>query len=99
MRHSVNTSNFSSGVLFETQTLARISPTGRDLEFLVHVDQDRGAGSWTNDAGRVSGPIRSFIRRCSPFRPTSFITAQSQRMDSAFIVRRYKCSDSILSNF
>jgi len=31
----------SLGVVFETKTLACIPITGRDLELLIHVDQDR----------------------------------------------------------
>jgi len=87
------------GVMVENKTLARLHSTGRDLEFLFYVDQDRGAGSGSDHAGRLPRALRAVLRRRCHFYPARSIVAQLQGMVPPFGAGTYQRSHSFLPDF
>src|SRR5215216_432714 len=75
----------------ETKTLACLYFAGCDLEFVLYVDQDRGAGDRSNHVGCLSCSFWAFIWPHGHPHPTRATAAQPEGMVSAFDSRGYKC--------
>ena len=73
-----------SGGAVEDQTLVGIHSSWFDLEFILPVDQDRGAGSRTDHAGCFPRAVRTLVQRHHYFDSTRAIAAHLQRMDCRF---------------